>query len=352
MAQITPQMLISRPWTLKSLPGRSNHSPDRQITSLACSFRWLRSLPRCSDRSLDAKISAWTLKSFPRPSDYKSCLFISRAQITTQMLRSLPGRSDQSLDAQITPRTLRLQVLLCLLCLLVHCDGSDHYPDAQIAPWTLKSLPGRSNHSPDRQIASLACLLVHFDGSDHYPDAQIAPWTLKSVRRPSDYKSCYACLFIAMAQITPWTLKSVLTSLACSFRWLRSLPRCSDRSLDAKISAWTLKSFPRPSDYKSCLFISIAQITTQMLRSHPGRSNHSLDAKITPQTLRLQVSLCLLCLLVHCDGSDHYPDAQIAPWTLKSLPGHSNHPPDPQITSLAMLAMLACSFRSLRSLPR
>ena len=62
------------PWTLKSLPGWSNHIPDPQITSramLACSFRCHRSFTRCSDRSLDAQITTWTLESHPRPSDYK-----------------------------------------------------------------------------------------------------------------------------------------------------------------------------------------------------------------------------------------------------------------------------------------
>ena len=123
--------------------------------------------------------------------------------------------------------------------------------------------------------------------------AQITPQTLKSrsnQSRPSDYKSC---LFISIPQITPQTLKSrsnhtpdlQITSLACSFRSMRSLPRRSnhaeitlqtlrwqvlvhfdypDHSPDAKI---TLKSQSRPSHYKCCLFISIAQITFQTLKS-------------------------------------------------------------------------------------
>ena len=183
-----------------------------------------------------------------------------------RLRRSLPR-----LDAQITSQTLRLQVLLCYACLFVHFDGSDHSPDAQIAPWTLKSLPGRPNHFPDPQITGLAmpCLLV------------------------------------------------------CSFRWLRSPSRCSDRSLDVKSFPGHSNHLPDPqitSLAMLCLFISMPQITPQMLRSLPGRSNHFLNAQINPQTLRLQV---LLCLLVHFDGSDHSPDAQIASWTLKSLPGRS-----------------------------
>ena len=118
----------------------------------------------------------------------------------------------------------------------------------------------------------LAYLLAHFDGSDHSLDAQITAYNLKSHPRPSDYKSCYACY-------------------ACY----------------------------------ACLFISMAQITTQMLRSLPGRSNHSLDAQITPQTLKLQN---LLCLLVHCDDSYHSLDAQITAWRLEKLPEHSNHAPE------------------------
>ena len=137
---------------------------------------------------------------------------------------------------------------------------------------------------------------------------------------------------------------------ACSFRWLRSVPRRSDHSLDGQITPWTVKSIPRPSDYKSCyacllcLFISIAQITPQTLRSLSGRSNHTPD----PQTKSL-------AMLVHFDGSDHPLDAQVAPWTLKSLPGRSNHCPDLQITSLAMLCLFISiaqiTPQMLRSLP-
>ena len=45
---------------------------------------------------------------------------------------------------------------------------SDHSPDAQFIPWTIKSHPGHSSHSLDGQITPhtlrLQVLLVHFDG--------------------------------------------------------------------------------------------------------------------------------------------------------------------------------------------
>ena len=210
MAQITPRML-------RSHPGHPNHFLDAQITPqtlrlqvllcYACSFPWLRSVPRCSDRSLEAQITPWTLKSLPRPSDYKSCYamlcyaMLCYAMLCYAMLcyacsfrwlRSLPRCSDRSLDAQITPWTLKSpSQTLRLLVLLVHFDGSYHPPDAQITPWTLKSLPGRSNHTPDLQITSLAVLCLFISMT------QISPQTLLSVR--GQY-------------IIPWTISSSSSS--------------------------------------------------------------------------------------------------------------------------------------------
>jgi hypothetical protein len=105
--------------------------------------------------------------------------------------------------------------------MLVHFDGSDHFPDAQIVHWTLKSLPGCSNHSPDPQITSLAmlcyamlcllaCLLVHFDGSDHSLDAQIIAWSYKSLPGLSNHapKSMFKRLnHVTNCKITYFTLK-------------------------------------------------------------------------------------------------------------------------------------------------
>ena len=85
------------------------------------------------------------------------------------MLRSLPGRSYHSLDLQIIPQTVRLQVLLCLLCLLVHCDGSDHFLDAKIEACKLKSLPGRSNYGPESV----------FERLNHVTNCKITYFTLK-----------------------------------------------------------------------------------------------------------------------------------------------------------------------------
>ena len=132
-------------------------------------------------------------------------------------------------------------------------------------------------------------------------------------------------------------LRQVILTSHRNKRLRRSLPKRSDHFLDAQFIPKTPKSPPRPSEHKSCyayllcLFWSMAQITP-------------LDTQIAPRTLKAfprhsDYKSCYACLFISM--------VQITPQTLKSLPGRSNHAPDPQITSLAMLAcLLACLFIS------